>query len=215
MTEQSAENATTQAPQQPQPQPQPQASQQAAPEKPAEKPPWGDDANFDAKKAWNLIEGLKADKEKLSAREVLSDDQKTKLAEYDRLVEASKTELEKAQEAAGKVAPLAAENLRLQVALDKGLTGDKAGLISRLQGETREELAADADQLLSMFASPAGPETNAAAQAPRPNAAQGSSANGTPSPAEEAAQAAASGNWRESIRLKSQHLAALREQGSD
>lgn len=211
MTEQTAEQATEQQPTQS------QAGQQAAaPEKAAEKPPWGDAANFDAEKAWKLIQDLRVQKNAPEVQRELESlrsrvkDAEPKLAEYDRLVEASKTELEKAQEVAGKVAPLEAENLRLRVALEKGLTGDKAGLITRLQGETREELAADADQLLSMFATPAGPEA-AATQTPKPNPAQGASASGTPSPAEEAAQAAASGNWRESIRLKSQQLTQARE----
>jgi hypothetical protein len=63
-------------------------------------PPWGDPENFDAEKAWNLIQGLRSDKERLSARRALSDDDAAKLAEYDRLVEASKTDLERAQERA-------------------------------------------------------------------------------------------------------------------
>jgi hypothetical protein len=61
-------------------------------------PPWGDAANFDPEKAWNLIQGLKADKEKLAARPVLDDESKQKLAEYDKFVEAQKTETQKAQE---------------------------------------------------------------------------------------------------------------------
>ena len=63
-------------------------------------PPWGTPEDFDAEKAWNLIQGLRSDKEKLSARRALSDDDAAKLAEYDRLVEASKTDLERAQERA-------------------------------------------------------------------------------------------------------------------
>ena len=65
---------------------------------PADTPPWGDD--FDAEKAWKLVQNLRSDKEKLQKRPALTDEQKTKLAEYDRLVEASQTELEKAQAAA-------------------------------------------------------------------------------------------------------------------
>lgn len=61
-------------------------------------PPWGDDANFDPEKAWNLIQGLRADKEKLSARPALTDEQKQQLDEYQRLVEASKTEQERQAE---------------------------------------------------------------------------------------------------------------------
>ena len=61
-------------------------------------PPWGDPANFDPEKAWSLIQGLKADKEKLASRPVLDDAAKQKLAEYDKFVEAQKTEAQKAQE---------------------------------------------------------------------------------------------------------------------
>lgn len=63
-------------------------------------PPWGDPESFDPEKAWNLIQGLRADKAKLSERPVLDDEARERLAEYDRLVEASKTDLERAQERA-------------------------------------------------------------------------------------------------------------------
>lgn len=59
-------------------------------------PPWGDD--FDAEKAWNLVQNLRSDKEKLAARPVLDDDAKRKLGEYERLEAASKTELERKSE---------------------------------------------------------------------------------------------------------------------
>lgn len=61
-------------------------------------PPWGD--NFDAEKAWTLIQNLRADKDKLAARPVLDDAAKAKLAEYDRLEQASKTDLERKSEEA-------------------------------------------------------------------------------------------------------------------
>jgi hypothetical protein len=59
-------------------------------------PPWGDD--FDAEKAWNLVQNLRADKEKLAQRPVLDDDARRKLSEYERLEQASKTELERKTE---------------------------------------------------------------------------------------------------------------------
>lgn len=76
-----------------------QQQQQGAP--PAEgqqqqAPPWGD--NFDAETAWKLVQNLRSDKEKLAQRPVLDDDAKWKLAEYERLEEASKTELERKTE---------------------------------------------------------------------------------------------------------------------
>lgn len=63
----------------------------------AEAPPWGDPTQFDPEKAWNLIQGLRADKEKLAARPVLDEAAQAKLAEYDQLKAASQTDLEKAQ----------------------------------------------------------------------------------------------------------------------
>lgn len=79
--------------------PQPQAGQQQTPEPPAaEKPPWGDDANFDPKKAWALIEGLRADKERLSARKTLTDEQEQQLAEYEKLRQQNLTDQQRQAE---------------------------------------------------------------------------------------------------------------------
>jgi hypothetical protein len=61
-------------------------------------PPWGSDDQYDPAKAWSLIEGLRADKEKLSSRPALTVEQQQKLDEYERLVQASKSELERQTE---------------------------------------------------------------------------------------------------------------------
>ena len=166
MTESAPENNATA--------PDASATQQPA----AETPPWGDD--FNAEKAWNLVQNLRSDKEKLAAREVLTDDAKAKLAEYDALVEASKTDAERRddqikqlQESAAKIPTLEQENLRLKVAIEKGLPAD---LIGRLQGDTAEALAADADTLLSLIGTQAVSET----RTPKPNPAQGASASASP-----------------------------------
>lgn len=66
-------------------------------------PPWGSDEEFNPEKAWGLIQNLRADKEKLAGREAITDEQKQQLAEYDRLVEASKTELEREKERASSL----------------------------------------------------------------------------------------------------------------
>jgi hypothetical protein len=85
------------------------------------------------------------------------DDLKKKAAEYDRLADASKTDQEKAVETARKEGADAAraetqaaetKALRLEVALDKALP---KALALRLQGDTREELEADADELLKLI----------------------------------------------------------------
>lgn len=72
---------------------QPDPNAPATPEPKAdEQPPWGSPEEFNPEKAWNLIQGLRADKEKLAARPVLDDEAQRRLTEYDRLVEASMTE---------------------------------------------------------------------------------------------------------------------------
>ena len=96
------------------------ASPEAAPA-----PPWGDPANFDADKAWNLIQNLRADNEKFKSRPALTDEQKAKLSEYDRLAEASKSELEKAQEAAQTNAQ------RAQALLDRTIKAEIKALASQ------------------------------------------------------------------------------------
>lgn len=55
---------------------------------------------------------------------------------------------ERATKSEGRVTELEGENARLRVAIDKGLVGDRAYLVDRLKGNTQEELAADADELL-------------------------------------------------------------------
>lgn len=59
-------------------------------------PPWGDD--FDPARAWHTIQTLREREKELSKVTPLTDDQKQRLDEYDRLVQASKSDLERAQE---------------------------------------------------------------------------------------------------------------------
>jgi|SRR5690348_4325158 len=72
---------------------------------------------------------------------------KDKVAEYDRLVEASKTDQQRQEEQAVRLGSLEGENMRLRVALAKGIPLEHIG---RLQGSTEEELSADADALLGL-----------------------------------------------------------------
>lgn len=64
-------------------------------------PPWGDE-EFNAEKAWSLIQGLRADKEKLAAKPALDPEQARKLSEYDRLEQASKSDLQRANDEAAR-----------------------------------------------------------------------------------------------------------------
>lgn len=108
-----------------------------------------------------------------------------KLAEYDALVDAAKTDLERAQEAASTATERATKAersaLAYRVALEKGLPAE---LASRLQGDDEAALIADADKLRALI-----PEEPAAPRAPRPDPSQGSSS--TPTPADPAAVFAA------------------------
>lgn len=91
---------------------------------------------------------------------------KDKVAEYDRLVEASKTDQQRLEERASgaeeKLSGLEAENMRLKVALSKGIPLEHIG---RLQGKSQEELEADADALLGLMGTTqqATPDLRAAA----------------------------------------------------
>lgn len=89
---------------------------------------------------------------------------------------------------------------RLEVAAEKGLTPAQA---ARLTGGTRDELAADADELLALFPAAApGPRT------PVPDPSQGAR-GGQPGPDLEAqiAEAQKAGDWRKVLRLNGQKMA--------
>lgn len=110
-----------------------------------EKPPWGDD-EFDADRAWKLLEDTRSDRAKLKAER---DELKKTVKTHE---DASKSETDKATERATTAEKTAAEAThelaRLRVAVAKGLTPAQA---KRLSGSTEEELTADADELLELF----------------------------------------------------------------
>lgn len=155
---------------------------------PTDAPPWGDPANFDAEKAWKLIQNKQSDIEKLKSRPALTDEQKQKLAEFDRLEAANKTELERAQEAAQKNAERAQAYLNSAVtakieALATGFA-DPSDAVSSLDAKsfTNEsgeiDSAAIKDALADLLTRKPhwakAPET----RTPAPNPAQGSSGSG-------------------------------------
>lgn len=84
------------------------------------------------------------------------DELKNKAAEHDKTVEAQKTEAQKladrAAAAEGKATETEKRALRAEIALEKGLTASQA---KRLVGGTRDELVADADELLKDLGKPA------------------------------------------------------------
>jgi len=94
---------------------------------------------------------------------------------------------------------------RAEVAAEKGLP---AALAARLQGSTREELAADADALLLLI--PAAPATPAGPRIPAPDPTQGP--RGPVDIDALIREAEARGDVRESIRLKAARAAARTQQ---
>lgn len=118
--------------------------------------------------------------------------------------EDEKTEIEKLSE---QLAQLQADNekerlgrLRLEVATEKGLTAQQA---ARLQGATREELVADAAELLQLF--PAAPVDSQGPRRPAPDPSQGG--RGAPPDLQtQIAAAEAKGDFQLSMALKSQML---------
>jgi hypothetical protein len=119
-----------------------------ADDKPADKPakpPWGD-GDFDPDRAWQLIQNAR-EAEKAAKKEAA--DARSKAKEFE---DKDKTEAEKLREraeTAEKELESAKRNsLVAEVALDKGLTPAQA---KRLVGTTKEELEADADELLESF----------------------------------------------------------------
>ena len=152
-------------------------------------PPWGED--FDPEKAWNLVQNLRADKERLQQRPTLSDEQKNKLTEYDRLVEASKSELERAQEAANQNAQRAQAYLTSAVkakieALATGFA-DPSDAVSALDASAYANESGDIDSdgikaaLADLLTSKPHWAKAPESRLPAPNPAQGSSGSGTQS----------------------------------
>lgn len=153
---------------------------------PADTPPWGDD--FDAEKAWSLVQNLRSDKEKLQKRPALTDEQKTKLAEYDRLVEASQTELEKAQAAAKtnaeRAQALVTRATQAEIRALASEFADPSDAVAFLADKTyagddgeidTEQIKADLADLLTRKPHLGKQPTP---RVPAPNPAQGSSASG-------------------------------------
>lgn len=167
-------------------------------------PPWGEDENFDPERAWKLIQDLRADKEKLTARPALTDEQQQQLAEYKKLVEASKTDQERQAEelsrwqtdaqkwrgeaVAARVQALAAVDFTdpsdAVAAVDPNSYIDAGGQI--------DEAAIQRDLAAVLERKPHWRRTSDGIQAPRvpaPNPAQG--AGGGSTPADPASQFAA------------------------
>jgi hypothetical protein len=135
---------------------------QAAPTAPADPaPPWG--ADFDPERAWKLVQDLRTDKERLAARPVLTPEQQQQLSEYNRLVEASKSETQRLTEqaaAAQRDAETAkSEALRWQAAATHGIPAEHFDLLGT---GTADEITARAQKLGALLTAQAAAATTPA-----------------------------------------------------
>lgn len=150
------------------------------------KPPWGDDdKDFDADKAKRLITNLRDDAGKAKRER---DDLAKKVKAHEDSTKSDREKIEeRAADAEKRATAAETELVRAQVALEKGLTPGQA---KRLVGTTKEELLADADELLSEFktdGSDQGSRRRPKEQL-RPGAAPSSSDDDETDPAKLAAQ---------------------------
>lgn len=169
---------------------------------PSQAPPWGSDEDFNPEKAWNLIQNLRGDLDKVKNRPVLTDEMKSQLDEYQRINDAAKSDLERARE----------EATRWQSDAD---SWRKAAVGSKIQALAAADFADPSDALTALadenFLDAGGQidenairaKLNAVLQtkphwrkpvdtsprAPQPNAAQGTS--GTPAKGDPAQEFAA------------------------
>jgi len=164
------------------------AASPAAPEPTqAAAPPWGSD--FDPERAWKTITNLR-EREKELSKSQLTEDHRSKLDEYERLAEASKSELERAQEAAQKAQDSMAALRERAVTADlraalTGVVPDPAAVIedlnvSKFVGDDGEVNAEAITALRNKYAA----LTPEGKRPPAPNPAQGTSATGASSVAQ-------------------------------
>lgn len=110
------------------------------PANPAPTPPWGSDDEFDPEKAWNLIQGLRTDKDRLSTR---ATEFEAKVKEYE---DAKLTAEEKAardlKEQQSQAATLASENALLKAAIDHHLSAKDLDLLRGLPPDAIADRAA-------------------------------------------------------------------------
>lgn len=163
---------------------------------------------------------IKAERDARKAAETQRKELETRLKELEplaakarKLEEASKTEAEKLTERATAAEKRATEAesraLRLEVATAKGLTPAQA---KRLVGSTKEELEADADELLSSFGGSTDTTGGKGKSSRKP--VEQLRPGGLPNPpdptvAEQIAAAEKAGEWAKAQSLKAQQLMQL------
>lgn len=175
----------------------------------------------DSTRAFVLGEVRRARDEAKGLRQRLKD-AAPKIDEYDRLIEASKSDLERAQEesiAANRRADeLVARAVRAEIkAAASGFAdpSDAAAFLdpSKYADDSGQiDTAAIAADLTALLQSKPHLAAQRGPRAPQPDPTIGGGNGGVPSAAEQAAAAAARGDWRKSMQLKADQLLALRNQ---
>lgn len=140
-------------------------AQEPTPAPPAA-PPWGDD--FDPARAWHTITTLR-EREKELAKQTISPEQQQQLEEYQRLVEASKSEQQRKDEAlAAKERELEAtraEAVRYKAAAAHGIGAEHFDLLG---SGSEEEVSARAEKIAALLAAQAQAATSTTPPATRP-----------------------------------------------
>lgn len=141
------------------------AQEPTQPQQPTETPPWGDD--FDPARAWHTITQLREREKELAKQPRLSPEQQQQLTEYNRLVEASKTEQQRQQEALAAAQRAAeqsaADAVRYKAAATHSIPADHFDLLGT---GTEEEITARAAKLSALLAAQAAASANPAHPAP-------------------------------------------------
>jgi len=154
------------------------AAPTADPATPPATPPWGD--SFDPARAWNTIQTLReAEKERDQLRrQVMTPEQQQQLAEYNTLLEASKSEAQRKDEAiaaAQREAETARNDaVRYKAAATYGISADHFDLLG---SGTEQEVTTRAEKIAALIAAqqaatppPAAPPTGRPVEQLRPGA---------------------------------------------
>lgn len=104
------------------------------------KPPWGSDEEFDPKRAWALIQNLRAERDDVKTRH---GDAAAKLKEFeDAKLSAEEKTSRDLKDAQQQMSSLQAENALLKAGVEHGLSGDDLQLLAGLPADVIEERAA-------------------------------------------------------------------------
>ncbi|KAB7752884.1 hypothetical protein [Mycolicibacterium mucogenicum] len=194
----------------------------AAPATPA--PPWGDDANFDPAKAWNLIQNLRSENKQLTtkvseakpildahAQSVRDEQGELETARQDLATQATRSETWRNQAVQAKVEALAAASKFVDPADAVTMIGDLTQYVTDDDGIDADKLAARIEQLVK-------DKPYLVATEPKrgftPNRAQGQAGNGPLTAAQVAAVAESQGDSKTALRAKTEQLVTLRAAGA-